>query len=576
MQNTWCKECNRIIKDSDKCTICGGVLQADVPTEVHWCVDCKVPLIVSVNEKEKKCTLCSKETKYLCKDLRPVFPEERLLIEVLLNIPFEWQGKSVWANNSRYYVDGKAFNVSLQRYRNADINKAIEGIATHSQNNSCKSFEEYKGKFIEANQDRLRLVTTEAMDFVVKEAAEYRPEQRIISFSGGKDSTAVADVVIKALRDPSIRHVFGDTTLEMPHTYEYKDRYRKDNPKAIFKTAKNREQDFYKVCEDIGPPARMMRWCCTMFKTGPITRTLNAAFRKEKVLTFYGIRKNESAARSKYNRIDDESNKVKIQKQAVASPIFFWSDLEIWLYILGEQVDFNDAYRLGFDRVGCWNCPNNTLRAQFLAKIYMPEESKKWRDYLISFAKSVGKPDPEEYVDGGWWKARQGGNGVAASEDIILRQTNCTTEENAKIYNLNKPLSDAFYNLLNPFGKVSKELGRKMINEVIVLDLSSNIPIISVMPFEQQGYDYPVKIKTMNAKHADLHRMIGYQVKKHNACRLCLKCESICNDNAITMTGTTYTIDDKKCTRCKKCVSAQYLDGGCLMNKFLRTVKGKP
>lgn len=51
-------------------------------------------------------------------------------------------------------------------------------------------------------------------------------------------------------------------------------------------------------------------------------------------------------------------------------------DIEIWLYLLGEDVDFNDAYRLGYDRVGCWCCPNNNERAQFLSSIYMPEQYK--------------------------------------------------------------------------------------------------------------------------------------------------------------------------------------------------------
>ena len=56
------------------------------------------------------------------------------------------------------------------------------------------------------------------------------------------------------------------------------------------------------------------------------------------------------------------------------------------------------AYRLGYDRVGCWCCPNNNQRAQFLSRIYMPEQSKKWRDFLIDFAKKVGKKDAEVYL----------------------------------------------------------------------------------------------------------------------------------------------------------------------------------
>lgn len=186
----------------------------------------------------------------------------------------------------------------------------------------------------------------------------------------------------------------------------------------------------------------MMRWCCSMFKTGPITRVINSLYRNQQILTFYGIRKSESVSRSKYNRIEDNAESVKIQQQTVASPIFFWKDFDIWLYILSEKVDFNDAYRLGYDRVGCWCCPNNNQRAQFLSRIYMPEQSKKWRNFLIRFAEKIGKPDAEVYVDTGKWKARQGGNGLAAAGDVKIRFTNCTTEDHAKIYSLVRPLDD--------------------------------------------------------------------------------------------------------------------------------------
>lgn len=360
--------------------------------------------------------------------------------------------------------------------------------------------------------------------------------------------------------------------MEFPLTVEYAQRYRKNNPKSIFKIAKNKEQDFYSVCEDIGPPARMMRWCCSMFKTGPITRVLNNLYQNKQILTFYGIRKCESFSRSKYARVTQGTESVKIQKQTVASPIFYWSDLELWLYLLTDKVDFNDAYKLGYDRVGCWCCPNNNERAQFLAKIYMPDEYKKWHNFLVKFAVSIGKPDPEVYIDTGKWKARQGGNGVSAAEDIKIKYTNCTAEDNAKIYQLNKPITESFFSLFYPFGKVSKELGRKLIGEVVVLDVKHNVPIISIQPFKQEGYDYSVKIKTMNVtNHDDLQRMAGYQIIKYNACRKCLKCESLCKTGAISIIGDNYKIDGNKCVHCKKCVSSKYLDGGCMMTGYLAT-----
>ena len=126
--------------------------------------------------------------------------------------------------------------------------------------------------------------------------------------------------------------------------------------------------------------------------------------------------------------------------------------------------------------------------------------------------------------------------------------------------------------MLTPFGKVSKELGRKLVKEVIVLDLKTNTPILSVQPFNQDDYEYSVKIKTMNVEsHDDLQRMVAYQVRKYNACRKCLKCESLCRFGAISIVAGQYHIDETKCKRCKMCVTSKYLDGGCLMDKYLKT-----
>ena len=573
----WCKVCNRETQHMH-CEVCGAKTENEIPLEIHWCPHCKTPLIKHVNSIRKdECPLCGGRAPYLTTDLRPVFPEERLLLEILTATPFEYAEKSVWASDNRYYIDGKSHPLSQKVFATQDVATIIEQLHSYQAENQkyyLTSFNKTIETFIAANRERLDYIADEAVSFIQSAAQKYPPERMMISFSGGKDSTCTQDLVVRALSNPSMVHVFGNTTLEFPLTLEYVDRFRKANPRAIFKTAKNKEQDFYKVCEDIGPPARMMRWCCSMFKTGPITRVINGMYGDEKILTFYGIRKYESVSRSKYNRLEETSESVKIQKQSVASPIFFWKDIDTWLYILGEKIDFNDAYKLGYDRVGCWCCPNNNSRAQFLSRIYMPEQSQKWRDFLIRFATQIGKPDPEVYVDDGKWKARQGGNGVKAAEDIKIKFTNCTTEDHAKIYQVKKPVDDDFINLFVPFGKISKDLGRRLIHEVIILDTATNVPIISIQPFNQSGFEFAVKIKTMNvADHDDLQRMIGYQVRKYNACRKCLKCESVCRHGAIAILGDLYYINPDKCKHCKACVSAKYLDGGCLMDKYLKTVK---
>lgn len=569
----WCKNCN-IETNEDICPICGELTMEDIPVEVYWCEGCKTPIVQTVSQADKGiCPICGEKTKYMSADLRPVFPEERLLLELLLGKkPNEFIEKSVWAANSRYYIDGESIPVSSKIFQTADTDYLIKEIQKYKKLISYESFNKNIANFKLANKSRLNYLKDEAFEFVRKTASKFDEEKIVLSFSGGKDSTVTADIVVKALSNPSLVHIFGNTTLEFPSTVEYAERYRCNHPHAIFLTAKNEEQVFYDVCEDIGPPARMMRWCCSMFKTGPITRVINSLYRNQQILTFYGIRKSESISRSKYNRVEDDAVAVKIQQQTVASPIFFWKDIDIWIYMLSENVDFNDAYRLGYDRVGCWCCPNNNQRAQFLSRIYMPEQSKKWRNFLINFAKKIGKVDAEVYVDTGKWKARQGGNGLRAAGDVKIKFTNCTTEEYAKIYRLVRPFNDELVGMFVPFGRIAPELGKKLLHEVIVLDLKTNVPILSIQPFNQDEYEYAVKVRTINVRdHDELQRMVGYQIRKFNACRKCLKCESVCRAGAISISDDGYYIDSNKCVHCKMCITAKYLEGGCTMDKYLRT-----
>ena len=349
----WCKDCRKETQNN-VCEACGRQTDTDIPAEVYRCPSCNVPIIrYPVDIDRHRCPICNGKTEYMAADLRPVFPEERLLVEILLDKPMEFHEQSVWANNNKYYIDGDTVTITKKyysKYTPEEINKKLK---EHADENTYDYFNQHMDKFITANKSRLDYIIDEAHTFIQNEAEKYPRENVVISFSGGKDSTVTADLVVKALSDPCMVHIFGNTTLEFPLTLEYASRFRENNPKAIFRTAQNKEQEFYKVCEDIGPPARLMRWCCSMFKTGPITRILNRYYKDINILTFYGIRKCESVARSKYNRVEDNAESVKIQKQKVASPIFLWQDIDIWLYLLGEKIDFNEAYRRGYDRVGC-------------------------------------------------------------------------------------------------------------------------------------------------------------------------------------------------------------------------------
>lgn len=567
----YCSSCNRIT-DSGKCPVCGKETTEEITYVVYWCDECKAPIIHRSDGNKITCPSCGKTAKYLCADMRPVFPEERLLFELMVDKPLVFLHDSVWAVGSKYYVNGKPYTVSVSCIKELDADKLRNGLEEYQTKNSYESFNRHIQKFIDINAEREREITEEALNFISEAAQGYPEENLVVSFSGGKDSTATADLAVRALSNPYLVHIFGDTTLEFPTTIEYARRFRESHPLAIFKTARNNEQDFYEVAEEIGPPARVMRWCCSMFKTGPITRAFNGLYGNQSILTFQGVRKAESVSRSKYNRIENSAESVKIQKQRVALPIFFWNDIDVWLYILSEDLDFNEAYRLGYERVGCWCCPNNNPRAEFLSRVYMPEAAERWNNFLVSFAKRIGKPDAETYVSDGKWKARQGGNGVAAASSVNVDSNRCATEDRAMVFSISRPFSDELVNLFTPIGNYAPGLGRKLLDERVLVDPLTKEPVVAVMPFTQSKYEHAVKVRVLgNADEESILRMAKYQVVKYSACRQCLKCESLCRFGAISINGGVYAIDPNRCTHCKQCVTDKYLEGGCLMRKYLKT-----
>jgi len=539
---------------------------------IYWCEECNIPIY------NDTCPVCGNKGKYMATDVRPVFPEENMLISLILTgNPFEFQKQSMWYGANNYIIDGVKHKVSISEINKWPIDK-VKALKEEYEKNAVDIdytyFDEYKTRFIEANRDRYNYITEEAVNFVQQYTKRYSLEDMMVSFSGGKDSTVTSHIVNVALGTNKVIHIFGDTTLEFPYTLEYKKRFNKnaESQGVRILTAKNREKNFEQLCDVVGPPSRVMRWCCTVFKTGAIQKTISSVFKdKTNILSFQGIRHSESASRSKYDR---ESDSPKITKQKVASPIIDWIDFDVWLYILSTGIDFNYAYRLGWTRVGCWCCPNNGAWSEFLAKVHMYDQYVHWHQLLVDFAAKIGKPDPENYVSDGGWKARQGGNGLEAAQTSIVTFEPCATDENAFNYELQKPISDELYELFKPFGSINQELGNKRLGEVFVINKAGKI--VLVLQGRKGNTRLKVIIKDFHIAGAKTlaiaESKIQCQLTKYQMCLGCKACESVCKHDAISVkddgTGKiVYTIDDKKCVRCTECVG--HFDAGCYMRKVL-------
>ena len=103
-------------------------------------------------------------------------------------------------------------------------------------------------------------------------------------------------------------------------------------------------------------PNALKRSCCSTFKEGQVKRIQD---KNKKYVTMLGVRKYESTKRAFYefdirqayeNKKDKEYNMYDNWERI--APICYWSDVDIWLYIMREGMKVNPMYYKGFNRCG--------------------------------------------------------------------------------------------------------------------------------------------------------------------------------------------------------------------------------
>ena len=266
------KECNTTECETSICPTCKQRAEL-VSSEIYYCPKCNAPVF------DKTCPECGSECFEIGKDLRPVFAEERLLLECFLDKPMAFAGKAIWQNsNNTYWIDGNKIRISIKKMKQQDPEPVIRLMEEYKSENQKYVDTDFANdhiqKFIELNKFRLNSITDEACNYIKKTAKGFDETKMFVSFSGGKDSTVTSSLVMRALEREKIIHIYGDTTLEYPTSSKYIKKFRAEHPKTPLLTAKNFDQDFSNLCDVIGPPSRVMRWCCTVFKTGAITKKI--------------------------------------------------------------------------------------------------------------------------------------------------------------------------------------------------------------------------------------------------------------------------------------------------------------
>ena len=151
---------------SSVCPVCGDRTELE-KSDIYWCENCKVPLY------DKTCECCGSKGRRITTDIRPVFPEERLLLEILLDKEIgTYDNSSVWnCAGNKYLIDGERIKFSVKDLKEKDADKVREQYEKFADAISYDSFNQYMDKFVSANKS-------------IKEYGGALPSEMINAFTG--------------------------------------------------------------------------------------------------------------------------------------------------------------------------------------------------------------------------------------------------------------------------------------------------------------------------------------------------------------------------------------------------------
>jgi cysteine desulfurase/selenocysteine lyase len=238
---------------------------------------------------------------------------------------------------------------------------------------------------VEKNRYHLKNLERNAIR-TIKQHINDRPTANV-SFSGGKDSTAVFHIARKA---GVTKAFFIDTGIEFPQTVDF---VRSQGVEIVQKAG-----DFWQAVEKAGPPGKDNRWCCKLLKLHPLKLYLAGV---GPCVTIQGNRWYESWNRAD---LDETSQNPANPLQLNISPIRNWRALEVFLYLWWQKAEINPLYEKGLERIGCYLCPAMLESEYEELRSIQPEYARRWDAFLEKWADKKGLPSV--FCTWGLWRWR--------------------------------------------------------------------------------------------------------------------------------------------------------------------------
>lgn len=502
----------------------------------------------------------------LAKEIRPVFFEELEFLGLEKN--FGWHfPKSLeplcWAEGRRYFYRGELVAETqggnlfeLPALKNVAPNLSLTPVDMQAM--LAKNENLMNGMI----QRTLKEIYSTFKNFKSKIDLFY------VAFSGGKDSLVMLDLIQRALPHDSFEVIFGDTSMELSDTYKTVAAAEKFFADLNWHTARA-PFDATDSWKFMGPPARKIRWCCSVHKSSPSlvkVKEIIAARRHCSVadvknfrtMAFVGVRAEESATRATY---DDIAVSRKHPAQINFYPILKWTTAEIFLYLFSEKLPFNQAYRNGLPRVGCKICPMSSAWYDCTTNHHYAEETAPYIEIvrLLANKNFADDADWKKYFSDRGWQARGSGKTLSIGENKIevvrdgARYSFILTNAN---YSWRKWLP-----ILGDFVEVgANKFSLQYDGESIIfsVDTQADKEIISL------------RVPELNKKMIKFLGLLKNVLNKAAYCRNCRDCMIECPHGALTITADDVQI--KNCRHCYRCLDEPQ---GCLVAWSLAITGGK-